>query len=157
MTQIFSRDAQRMHHHVPRKAATSLKEELLKVPFYFSLRELPKTLRAGLPYGAGMALVFLLLVPGLIFVLLAPVITYLILTQSSADLVNALQPLMHHLSQARLIGFFDTARTEIYRSLGDILFVFMTSNIACGLVARLIEDRSAEEMADITGTATMPS
>jgi|GEM_PF-6865892 len=152
MTQIFSRDAQRTHNHMPRKAATSLKEELLKVPFYFSLRQLPKTLRAGLLPGAGVALVYLLLVPGLIFVLLAPVITYLILTQSSADLVNALQPLMHYLSQARLIGFFDTARTEIYRSLGDIPFVFVTGCALGGLVTRLIEDRPAEEMAGTADT-----
>lgn len=152
MTQIFSRDAQRTHNHMPRKAATSLKEELLKVPFYFSLRELPKTLRAGLLPGAGVALVYLLLVPGLILVLLAPVITYLILTQSSADLVNALQPLMHYLSQARLIGFFDTARTEIYRSLGDIPFVFVTGCAFFGSVARLVEDRRADEMAGTADT-----
>jgi len=152
MTRIFSKDAQRTHNHMPRKAAASLKEELLQVPFYFSLRELPKTLRAGLLPGAGVALVYLLLVPALIFVLLAPVITYLILTQSSADLVNALQPLIHYLSQARLIGFFDTARTEIYRSLGDIPFVFVTGCAAFGLVARLVEDRRAEEMASTADT-----
>lgn len=134
----FIRSARITPKHVQRRVAPlGLRDIILSVPPYFSIRELNRTLIAGvIP-----ALAFVLALPIVFCILAVSVFAWFLVFNSSNYLATVVQLVMQHTSQASLVGFFDTTRAEIIRGAEEVVLAFVFTCGFCGWLRRLSTDR----------------